>query len=854
MAKRYFCVHGHFYQPPRENPWTETVERQPSARPEHDWNRRVARECYIPNGQARILDARGRIAALVNNYERLSFNFGPTLLAWFEKAYPRDYRRILDADQDSRRRLGGHGNAVAQAYNHMILPLAAPRDLDTQIRWGLGDFRRRFGRRPEAMWLPETACNEEVLKSLLEHGLKYAILAPGQALRVRPIGAPQWTDVSAGGLDPRRAYRWSAPGSQGRRRLALFFYDGGLSHGAAFGKAMSDAKAWADRIAAAFDPAGAQPQLVSICTDGESYGHHEHFGEMGLARLLYRELPERRIEVVNYGCYLAQNPPQWEAEIKPGPGGLGTSWSCSHGVARWTDACGCGAEGKQLDWRRPMREALDWLRDRLALVYEREGGRLFKDVWRARDAYIGVILDRCAESLARFMADQLKVPDAPETRAQALRLLEMQRHSLLMYTSCGWFFSDVSGIEAVQNLQYAARAVELAREAAGVDMEGELAARLKLAPSNYPERRDGEYVYRRLALAGRVGEDLAAAHYAVAMLFREPYQGWRLGHFQAVSSEAVRRPCAEGAGTGARLAAGRVELRSGVTGASFARVFLAAALPDCTIAAFVRRADLAREEYDALVERVAGLRDGAPVDTGALAGGLFPDPPYGFADLLADERERILKCIMDQRREPGEGMPILDLGGCISLAEQHTRLGLELPPALRGQAEAALDAWLHRRAREFRERPDGDLGDVSAAVVRARAAGLAAPSAAAEEAWERCFVMVLGGLEAEFGAAGLRRLAALARAATDMGLRRWRFRAQNRFFALLRRLPPQAGGPGAAGTFGQPFSAPGRGDGPGAVIPEGAGRSPLAGRGGGRARLAGEIDEAARLLDIATEV
>jgi alpha-amylase/alpha-mannosidase (GH57 family) len=782
------------------------VERQPSARPEHDWNRRVARECYIPNARARIMDGHGRIVDLVNNYNYLSFNYGPTLLSWLEKAYPHDYRRLIDADRDSCRRFDGHGNAIAQAYNHMILPLALPRDMDTQIRWGLADFRKRFGREAEAMWLPETACNDAALAALAAHGLKYALLAPGQALRVRPIGAEAWTEVSAGNIDTRRAYRWS----QGKLSLALFFYDGGLSHGVAFEKSMVDAKAWADRIAAAFDPAADEAQLVSICTDGESYGHHEHFGEMGLAHLVAKELPSRKVAVVNYGLFLAKNPPRWEVEIKPGSDGLGTSWSCSHGVARWTDACGCGAEGRQLLWRRPLREALDWLRDHVAAVFEREGGRILNSPWAARDAYIDVILDRSDENVARFMAVQLKVPDSAETRKKALQLLEMQRHALLMYTSCGWFFSDISGIEAVQNLQYAARAVDLAREAAGVDLEKSLTARLVLAPSNYSEQRDGENIYRKLALAGRVSEDQVAAHHAVSLLLCDGEKAWPVGHFQTLSSAVVRHHAA-----GARFAVGRVRLRSGVTSAEFARVFLSVGLPNYTLLAFVRPDDMSQGEYESLVDRVTALRDDSEIDPVRIAGAWFPQPPCRFSDLLNDERERVLRCIVDKRRSLWEDSPLLNLEECVALAEQHAQLGLDLPPGLRGQSEAALDAWLHRRARAFMTAPDADQGDIVASMVRARAAGLAAPSASAEEAWDRCFVMVMDNLDKEFNAVWLRRLSNLARTATGMGLRRWRFRAQNRFFELLKSLPAQSDE---------------------------------------KVRLIGEIDEAARLLDILADV
>ncbi|MCX5794120.1 MAG: DUF3536 domain-containing protein [Elusimicrobia bacterium] len=809
MTKRYFCIHGHFYQPPRENPWTETVERQPSAKPEHDWNRRIARECYIPNSQARLMDAHNLISELVNNYEYLDFDFGPTLLTWFEKAHPHDYRRLLDADRKSLQRLSGHGNAMAQAYNHMILPLAKPRDLRTQILWGLADFRHRFGREPEALWIPETACNDAVLEALAEHGLKYAVLAPTQARRVRRLGSEAWTDVSSGGLDPRRAYRWSAPGSQGKKSLALFFYDGGLSHAVAFEKVMVNAKAWADRILGAFDPAAAEDQLVNLCTDGESYGHHEKFGEMGLAHLLVQELPKRGIEVVNYAAFLAEHPPTWEAEVKPGEGGLGTSWSCSHGVSRWSDACGCGGEGKSLSWRRPLREALDWLRDHLALTFEREGGRLLREPWAARDAYISVILERSDENVSRFMAEHLKAEDSPENRVRALRLLEMQRHAMLMYTSCGWFFSDISGIEAVQNLQYAARAAELAHLAAGVELERGLAARLKSAPSNYAEHRNGEGVYRKLAVAGRMDEDRAAAHHAIASLFSEGQEVWPMGQAAAEFSGLARAQVG-----GIRLVSGQVAVRDGITGERWRRTFLAAAMPDYTVTALVSSSDLGPGGLEALGERVRSAREGQGFDLSAVAGPLAKGRRFGFDDLLADERERILRILVEKRRQFWEDSPLLDMDECLGLAEQHARLGLELPPGLRGQTEAALDAWLLRRVRGLRQNPDADLSDVAATMARAKSADLCAPSAAAEEEWESCAFWVLDSLEKDFSAAWLRRLAALAALAPAAGLTRWRYRAQNRFFDLLRRLPPDSDE---------------------------------------KVRLVGEIDEAARLLEISAD-
>jgi hypothetical protein len=426
-------------------------------------------------------------------------------------------------------------------------------------------------------------------------------------------------------------------------------------------------------------------------------------------------------------------------------------------------------------------EALDWLSHHLALIYEKEGGRLFRDPWRARDSYIQVMLNRSEDSVARFMAEELAVSDVPETRIKALQLLEMQRHAMLMYTSCGWFFSDISGIEAVQNLQYAARAVELARQAAGANLEGGLAARLRLAPSNFPEHGDGERVYRGLALRGKVTEDLAVAHHGVSLLFSKEGESWSIGNFQIVDSSVQRRRGEAGA-----VAAGRVALRFGTTGQIKTRLFLGVARPGFNVSVYIRPDDVTEAQVAQLLERVAAWSGSEEPQPEILAGGLFPWTALGFDDLPADERERILNILMEMRRELGPATTFAQLQECISLAEQHWRLGLEQPVGLRGQAEAALDVWLHRRARDFAAGDEAALSGVGALVARARAAGLNAPSISAEEAWGRCFSLVLDGLEERFDSAGLRRLSGLARAAAEMGLREWRFRTQNRFYSLLR--------------------------------------------------------------------
>jgi len=476
---KYACIHGHFYQPPRENPWTGEIERQPSAGEDHDWNARIARECYRPNGEAKILGEDGALARTVNNYSWMSFNFGPTLLNWMETHETETYRRILEADKESRKRLNGHGNAIAQAYNHMILPLANDRDRETQIRWGIGDFISRFGRVPEALWLSECAVNDEVMSLLARHRFKYVILGPEQAAAViSPKGERR--EVLPETLDVRRPYSWKSPDGSGS--VAVFFYDLPLSRDAAFSQLMASAPGAAERFVQAFG--AADEGLVSLASDGETYGHHQKFADMGLAYLLTEAFGAQGVSVVNYGWYLSRHKPKWRVELASGGKGLGTSWSCPHGVLRWTEDCGCGSDGKPMAWKKPLREAFDFLRDRLAPAYERAAGEIFKDPWEARNDYISVLRDDGEASARDFLSRHLhkrSLAADPEAKGRALLLLEMQKYALFMYTSCGWFFPEITGLEASQNIKYARRALELAQKACGLDLEAEFAPRLQEA-------------------------------------------------------------------------------------------------------------------------------------------------------------------------------------------------------------------------------------------------------------------------------------------------------------------------------------------------------------------------------------
>jgi alpha-amylase/alpha-mannosidase (GH57 family) len=507
----HLVMHGHFYQPPRENPWTGTIERQVSAAPFPDWNARIADECYLPNARSRVLDEQGRIQDIVNNYDRLSFNFGPTLLAWLAQAAPEGLAALVRADRESRARLG-HGNAIGQAYNHMILPLATRRDRWTQIRWGIRVFEHHFGRRPEALWLPETAVDPLSLEILIQAGMQYVILSPLQAARWRPLGSTTWETCAEAVLDTRRPYRWLCRDAVGRpqgdRGIDVCFYHAPLSRGISFQHYLRDAPLLADRIVEAAAGGGGDPLLL-VATDGESYGHHERFGDMCLANLFAREAPRRDIRPTNPAAYLAAHRPAWEVELQPM-----SAWSCSHGVGRWSEDCGCstgGGPGWNQAWRRPLRQGLDRLRDALAPIFAEEAAPLLADPWAARDEYIDLLLDRTPAAREAFLARHRARPLSSDEQAKALRLLEMQHQAQLMYTSCAWFFADLSGIETLQNLRYACRAIELAAPDAARDLEAVLLEELARAQSNVPEHRDGRHLWARQVRPSAVLPEAAVA-------------------------------------------------------------------------------------------------------------------------------------------------------------------------------------------------------------------------------------------------------------------------------------------------------------------------------------------------------
>ena len=556
--QNFLTIHGHFYQPPRENPWLEAIEQQDSALPFHDWNERINLECYNPNSASRIVDNKNRVLDVVDNYSLMSFNFGPTLMSWMEQYAPLTYERIIKADVVSMDKFSGHGNAIAQVYNHIIMPLANKRDKETQIKWGIRDFKYRFGRAPEGMWLAETAVDDETLEVLADNGIKFTILSPFQALKCRKIGTKEWQDVSWGNIDPARPYRYFIK-SNPKKYVDLYFYDGAISRSVAFDNILRDGNIFAKRLREGVSELRDYPQIVNIATDGESYGHHTKFGDMALSYVLRVKAKDEGFTITNYGEYLEKFGVTQEADIKQA-----SSWSCFHGVGRWKDDCGCSTGGQQgwnQKWRKPLREALDYLRDELAKLFESEGYKYFnKNPWDVRNEYIEVILDRSELNVKQFLKNVLKEEVAAEGKVAAMKLLEIQRQAMLMYTSCGWFFADISGIETTQIMKYAARAMQLAGDFTSADYETKFLEILDKAKSNIKEFGTGKEIYEKFVKPAVVTIKQIVSLYAISALYED------FGDETTFYSYNIKRIHNKIESSGKNtLSVGRIEVQSKIT-------------------------------------------------------------------------------------------------------------------------------------------------------------------------------------------------------------------------------------------------------------------------------------------------
>jgi alpha-amylase/alpha-mannosidase (GH57 family) len=714
--QRYICIHGHFYQPPRENPWLETVEVQDSAAPYHDWNERITSECYAPNGASRIQNKQGQIVRILNNYSRMSFNFGPTLLSWLAEFAPRTYRMIQDADHASAARYGGHGSALAQVYNHIIMPLANDRDARTQIRWGIADFQHRFGRRPEGMWLAETAVSRRVLDLMAQEGIRYTVLAPSQCARVRrlsveeiaaraavhhrrsndpldwPVSSEPWTESPRATVDTTHPYLVKL--DEGRS-INIFFYDGPASRAIAFEGLLNSGEDFGRRLVRSLksDRPANEPQLAHVATDGESYGHHHKHGEMALSYAMHWIEESGLARLTNYGEFLSKFPPQWEAEVVDN-----SSWSCVHGVERWRSDCGCngGHAGWNQQWRGPLREALNLLRDRTAPLAEALAKPLLKDLWAARDAYIHVILDRSSGSVDRFFATHATHKFNGAERTTALELLELERHAQLMYTSCGWFFDEISGIETVQIIAYAGRVLQLAAKLFGNDgvaLEDQFLEILQRAKSNVPEFANGAAVYAKYVTGARLDLEHVGAHYAISSMFHSYPDSGKIFCFDVIrhSYDVL----ASGSG---RFALGRARLRSRITEDTEEICFAVLHLGDQNLSAAVRSFSAMDEAlWNKFSEASrAAIRKANLPDLIRLIDSYFGGTLYSLTSLFADEQQRILQSILDQTLSEVEGSLMRIYEEHATLLDFLAEAKVPAPPALALTAQFAINASLRR--------------------------------------------------------------------------------------------------------------------------------------------------------------
>lgn len=703
-TEKFLTIHGHFYQPPRENPWLEAIELQDSALPFHDWNERICKECYNPNSVSRIVDNKNQILDIVNNYQYMSFNFGPTLLSWMEEFAPLTYERIIKADIDSISEHSGHGNAIAQVYNHMIMPLANAHDKETQVKWGIRDFEYRFGRKPEGIWLAETAVDDATLKVLVDNGIKFTILSPYQALKIRKTGDKEWQDVSWGNIDPARSYKYTLKGDS-KKSIALFFYDGAISKSVAFDELLKDGNRFIKRLKEGVSETRNYPQLVNIATDGESYGHHTKFGDMALSYVLKIKAEDEGFKITNYAEYLDKYESDYEVDIKQA-----SSWSCFHGVGRWKEDCGCstgGHPGWNQKWREPLRNALDYLRDELAKVFEAEGPKYFNDnPWAIRNKYIDVILDRNYVTIRKFQKENFKPDLTEEQKVKGMELLEIQRQAMLMYTSCGWFFSEISGIETVQIMKYAARAMQLVARFTNEDFETHFKDILSQAKSNIAEFGTGKDIYERFVKPSVVTAKQIACLWAISSLYQD------FEDEEDVYCYTVKRHSYQKVQKGSsNFLVGHIEISSKVTlqkaDLMFALMQYAGGDFHCAIKEFSNDAEF--NELQATLIKTFALNPITEIIR--TLDEKFGKEYFTLKDIFIEERKKILQILLkDQLEKFGNTYKEMYDQGKGSIYHMQN-LGLEIPKEFKISAEYALS---HR----YNDLLAGSDGFVEAPIVQ----------------------------------------------------------------------------------------------------------------------------------------
>jgi alpha-amylase/alpha-mannosidase (GH57 family) len=775
-AERYICIHAHFYQPPRENPWLEAVELEDSAYPYHDWNERITAECYAPNSVSRILDGENQIIRLVNNYSKISFNFGPTLFSWLEANSPDVYAAILDADRESQKNFSGHGSALAQVYNHMILPLANTRDRRTQILWGIHDFERRFKRMPEGIWFAETAVDLESLEIVAELGIRFTILAPHQAQRVRAIGGRVWHNVTGARIDPTQAYEQRLPSG---RKIALFFYDGQIARAVAFEGLLSSGENLANRLVSAFSDERERPQLVHIATDGESYGHHHRFGDMALAYALNTIESNQLAQLTNYGEYLERHPPTQQVDIIEK-----TSWSCFHGIDRWWRNCGCrsgGDPGWNQEWRTPLRNALDGLRDALTLPFDKRGGQLLKDPWVARDDYLSVLHDRSTANVERFLARHSVHPLTAAEMITVLKLLELQRHALLMYASCGWFFDELSGIETVQTLRFAGRAVQLGQELFGDSLESQFTERLAAAKSNLPEYKDGRRIYEQLVRPAMADWEQVGAHYAINSLFENYPEQTKMYCYRTERKDYQSFK----AGL-ATFALGRVKLTSDITWESIVLDFGVIHMGNHHVNGGVQEFHGSETDPILIPDAVESFLRADFAEVIRFLDRCFGESNYSIQSLFRDEQRKVLEQIL-----------VTSLGEAESLYRQIyeqrapmmrflTHLHIPLPKTFHAAAELILDENLRRAL----EQEDIDPEQVNMLFETGRLEGVALDTATLEFAYRQNLERMAERVLTQPTLDALQRLDSAARLLPVLPFAVDLWSIQNRYYRLLNEVHP----------------------------------------------------------------
>lgn len=682
-TEKFLTIHGHFYQPPRENPWLEAIELQDSALPFHDWNERICKECYNPNSVSRIVDNKNQILDIVNNYQYMSFNFGPTLLSWMEEFAPLTYERIIKADIDSISEHSGHGNALAQVYNHMIMPLANAHDKETQVKWGIRDFEYRFGRKPEGIWLAETAVDDATLKVLVDNGIKFTILSPYQALKIRKTGDKEWQDVSWGNIDPARSYKYTLK-CDSKKSIDLFFYDGAISRSVAFDELLKDGNRFIKRLKEGVSETRNYPQLVNIATDGESYGHHTKFGDMALSYVLKIKAEDEGFKITNYAEYLDKYESDYEVDIKQA-----SSWSCFHGVGRWKEDCGCstgGHPGWNQKWREPLRNALDYLRDELAKVFEAEGPKYFNDnPWTIRNKYIDVILDRNYITIRKFQKENFKPDLTEEQKVKGMELLEIQRQAMLMYTSCGWFFSEISGIETVQIMKYVARAMQLVARFTNEDFETHFKDILSQAKSNIAEFGTGKDIYEHFVKPSVVTAKQIACLWAISSLYQD------FEDEEDVYCYTVKRLSYQKVQKGSsNFLVGHIEISSKVTlqkaNLMFALMQYAGGDFHCAIKEFSNDAEF--NELQATLIKTFALNPITEIIR--TLDEKFGKEYFTLKDIFIEERKKILQILLkDQLEKFGNTYKEMYDQGKGSIYHMQN-LGLEIPKEFKISAEYAL--------------------------------------------------------------------------------------------------------------------------------------------------------------------